>query len=254
MNIEELQKSLEEIKTNYATLEKKFEDSEQKHTEELQKAEDRAVLAETLATLSKEDQEIFKSFSDEQKQEFIKADAETRMSALEDVRKAEAEPEDIPEKIQKRFSSLTEELKKQRKQTEESEKRNEELVKRIAKTERENRIKDFEKRAAEEIPAFSGDAQEKAIALMAVEDMPEGPRETIKKMLKAGDAAIAKNLVPVGSDGDVLDTPSDSSEAWKMIEKKAAELKSTDSSLTVEKAISKAMKDNPSLYARYIAG
>ncbi len=104
------------------------------------------------------------------------------------------------------------------------------------------------KRAADDFGLLPGTDGEKAVALKALEAVPEAARATLEKMLGAGQAALKGVTKPRGHQG-----ATGGSTAHDEITAKARDLMAADASLTFAKAYDRASLENPALYSRYLA-
>lgn len=138
----------------------------------------------------------------------------------------------------------------QRAHFEKMQKRAEE-AERIAKEEREARLRKEYIQKAQELSGLNISAEEFGpILKSAAEKLPEEEFTKLHEVLKSASKVIETSSIfkEQGRDGAGEDT------ALAELEKKAEELRKADSSLTKEAAFTKAMQEYPELYERYKRG
>lgn len=195
--IAEMQKELEEAKKNGAKI-SELEKSLAKAAADLEKAN--AALAEATAKASLDDaeREYVASLEKSERDDFLKmskkARAEVIKKSLEDDEVIKVEGRTIRKsKVGEDMFAI---LKAQ-------EARSLEIAKTLDE-ERERRIStELTAKAESDYGHLPGTAAEKAEVLKAVEEMPEAARDTLTKMLVAGNGAIKSAFGSVGRGGDI---------------------------------------------------
>lgn len=157
--------------------------------------------------------------------------------------KAELEKQDLSPAVKAALAKAEEDQKAALKKAEEAEK--------TAKAERDARLnKEFVAKAEE----FKGLTVEAAklgpILKSASEKLEKADFEELERVLKAADEQVAKSELfkEAGAAGGT--PPSD---AFEEMTRKAEEIRKSDSSLTKEQALAKAIEANPELQDRYLA-
>lgn len=113
----------------------------------------------------------------------------------------------------------------------------------LAKAQEATAMAGFTKKAETELAHLPGELTAKAELLKSVATLPEAVRTTLDTMLKAGDGALKVAFNTVGKRGG--EAREGSAEA--QLNKKAADLRKADASLTQAQAITKAYNENPAL-------
>lgn len=160
-----------------------------------------------------------------------------RVADLEKSQKPAGQEEDIYKGMTPQARQLMEDLKKQAQDAQD-----------IAKAEKNARItKEFIVKAAT-MPLIGITSEQMGPILKAVSEACPTEYAQLEAVLKANSEAIAKGdlFKTLGSDGSGA-----TETAWDQINKKAEELRKADSSLTAAAALTKAMQENPALYAQY---
>lgn len=116
------------------------------------------------------------------------------------------------------------------------------------------RVQRFQKQADEDFSRLPGTSEERATALMAIEDIKdEGARASIHKMLQAGQQAIEKGVAhPETGHSEHREGAGGSTEAEKQMEELAKSISERDS-ISYEQGFAKAMSENPKLYRDYLS-
>lgn len=110
----------------------------------------------------------------------------------------------------------------------------------------------FEKRAATEFGHLPGQTVAKAKVLKAMEGMDEEAKTALSGILKSAEAMVASGFVMKGHyDGATIIESGDESAEGKL-QKRAVEIRKAQPELTEAKAYTKAMDENPDLYAQTI--
>lgn len=119
----------------------------------------------------------------------------------------------------------------------------------LAKLEREERLTKEYVAKATEFTSLGVVPEELGPVLKAIAAVSPEQYTKLETTLKSASTAIAKSplLKEVGAGGQ-----GESSSAWNKIEKKAEEVRKSNSSLTKEQAQAKVMKEEPELYNEYI--
>ena len=202
---------------------------------------DKQALLKAFSELTDEDrQELAKSLMGEQKP----LTADEILKALNDLAAAdEQKGEDIPEPIRKSIELLGDRLEK-------AEKRAEEAETETKKMRDEQRAREFLAKAAEYehlpgvVPAEFAPILSKIAKALKNEEW-----EKLAEILKAADKAI--------EDGDLFreigrgESPDAGGSNLVKLNAKAEELRKADPTLTKEQAFTKALKQNPELYAAH---
>jgi hypothetical protein len=165
------------------------------------------------------------------KGEIAKRDAElAAIKAAAPVEK-QAEPA-LPEAVQKRMDDMQKRLDE---------------ADAIVKAERAERAKvEATAKAERDLPYLPGEPVEKGAALVALADLPRATRETIEKMLAAGNKALADAMVEKGAPGG-----GDAGSAEQQLNDLARK-RATDHNMPFAKAYSDTLADNPRLYNDYV--
>jgi uncharacterized protein YecT (DUF1311 family) len=210
---DEVMDCIKNIEGEVETFKKSMEgDGNMPNLDELLKATPQELQDAVKAELAKKDEEIAKLKGDNQADEGIEKSA-------------------LPEDVRKRFEEL--------------EKRAEEAEK-IAKAEREARIKaDIRKKA--EGYANAGSVDDIAEIMFKAQDVSEEFAKKIEGILSAANERIAKGKL-FAENGH---SDSGSSTAYEQLMAKAAEIRKNDSALTKEQAFDKATDIYPDLVAEY---
>lgn len=160
-------------------------------------------------------------------------DEEVRM---EDIAKSDL-PDDVINKVETIF-----------KQNQEIKEENEQIKKSLHQAREEQRKKEFVAKA-EQFQNLAVDSEEFGEVLKTVADSSEEAFDKVMNVLKSADNILKQNDL-FNERGSSLEGQSGG--AWGKIEKTAQSLMEQDSSLSKEKAINKALKDNPDLYKEYM--
>ncbi len=221
--IEDLTKSLDEVKSA------------------LEKAEASLKESEVLAKMSDAEKKYMDKMSDDEKAAWMKMSAEDRKSKIDGVKKNDETLEvagktiaksDVGEVAFAVFKAQADEMAEVRKAAEKD--REDASVSRLAK------------RASDEMPGITGTDDEKAAVLKAVEAVTdEAVRKSLEAIIKVANAVGEGALDTIGKNGGDVTKSID-----EKIEAAAVEIAKRDN-ISKSAAIAKAWVENPDLYKEY---
>lgn len=161
------------------------------------------------------------------------AELEKKVAELE---KKAAPEEDILKGLPEPVRKMVEEANQRAKQAEE-----------LAKAERESRLRKEYIAKAAELTGLAVKPEEFGPVLKAVAEACPNEYAQIEAVLKAANTAIEKSNLfnSIGKGGEGAGT------AWEEIQKKAAEVRKSEPTLTQEAAIAKVLREDQELYKRY---
>jgi hypothetical protein len=191
-----------------------------------------------ILTMSKADRDHLDELEGDEKEKYL------RMSPEERKAKVKKSTEDNP--VVFKSADGTEFRKSDDPRLVDMAKRADESDK-IAKDERDKReMSDLTKRASDEFGHLPGTPVAKAAILKAMGTMTEEVRKDLEGILKAAEKMVASGFAMKGvMDGSTADTSSPEAQ----LKKRAEEIQKAES-ISYEKAYSKAMEQNPDLYAQ----
>lgn len=198
---------------------------------------DNATLAE-ITKMSAKDKETFDKWPKAKQKEWLEGDEKKRKKMMEPDGDEKCSKADV-EAVTKAFEE-TQKADRERIQKLEAE---------ATELRKRDRLRNFTAIAKAELPHTSGTDEAKGADLMAVADALGGENtEAFKRhlgVLKAADAALAMQFTELGKWGG--GTPAS---AMAQLEAKASEIAKRDG-IRIEKAMDKAMAENPDLYRQY---
>lgn len=220
---------------------------------DLGEANKRADRAEAVIKLSSEDRIVFEALPVDKQQAFLDGDDAVR-KAMTPVEKND----DVTDDIVKSSPAFIELQKAQDELKKALDTANAKVTaaETIAKAEQTIRQKvEFEKKAETDFSALPGTAVEKGAVLnviaskLSVEEAAE-----VTKLFVAGNEALKQLGVSKGTDAAGTAAGADASSAWSKIETlaKAEIAKSSDKKMTIEKAVTIVMQNDPKLYDEYL--
>lgn len=136
-----------------------------------------------------------------------------------------------------------------RKMVEDSQKEAQEAISMVRKLEEQKLIGEYVTKA-KDFDKVIGEPDKVGAILKSIADKSEDDYKVIEAVLKAANERITRNdkiMQELGAGGD----EGTAGDAWSKIEAQAKELVKNSPDLTIEQAIQKVMKDDPSLYKEY---
>lgn len=219
----------------------------ERETKEAEDARDVAVEAQTKAeTDAKEAQDaLAKAVSGDGGSESEDNDGDDLKSKAAKMKKADLSPEvrAIVEKAEQDAADAKSEIKKAQDSAAEAHE--------LAKAERDTRVTREFIVKADSFRALPVEAEKFGPVLKSIsEKLTKEEAEELDRVLKAADEQIVKGEVfgEYGSSSGAAGAPSD---AYDALTRKAEELRKSDSKLSPEEALAKAMEDNPELERQY---
>ena len=233
------------IKATQEVLNKLTKEDEmpKEELEKLQKQMDemtaKLFASDTINGLSEDDRGIYKSFSKEDQEKFVKQETteEERTAMLQDARRRrQMQKNDETLKIGDTTIAKSEVgegvfaiIKAQQLQLDSSNKT-------IKKMEDDAKQKDLEKRAAEMWPNLSGTVEDKARTLKAIEELPQDQQAAQFAMMKTSNEAMDNVFKELGHNSQ------DVAKGEQALEALAKEIQDKSPELTYHQAYAKAMK------------
>lgn len=215
-----------------------------------------ALKYETVLKMTKKERKLFGGMSEEKRKEYMAADTEKRKAMMDACEKEAAkgkddedgdEDGDMKKKVKKLEEDQAAEIKARDERIAKLESYQVEANKQLEAISKRERLLHFTKRAETELPHTSGRPEEKGAMLMELAEKFGGEDSDVFKRyldtLKTADAAQAKHFQEVGKSGGAIN-------AGAALEAKAAEIAKRDS-ISVPKAMEKALRENPELYQEY---
>lgn len=243
MTIEQIQKKQEEQDAALATLK-----ADNEKAIKALKAENDVLKADNLiAKMSANQKAAFEKFTAKQKEDYMAGDTEKRKAMMDGCDKADVDAQKATEQAKK---ADTERIAKLESDRASDQARITKAETELADVKKRERIQKFTHLAEAELPHTPGTPVEKGETLMELADTFGDDSEKFKKMLgtmKAADAALKPAFTEIGKwGGGAVD-------AGKALEAKASEIAKRDK-VSVAKAMSIAMDENPELYLAYDGG
>lgn len=244
MTIEQIQKKQEEQDAAIALLK-----SDNEKAIKALKAENDVLKADNLvAKMSANQKAAFEKFTAKEKDDYMAADTEKRKAMMADCNKADTDAQKAAEQAKKADTERIAKLESDRASDQARITKAETALADVTKRER---IQKFTHLAEAELPHTPGTPVEKGETLMQLADALGGDEsERFKKMLgtmKAADTALKPAFSEIGKwGGGAVD-------AGKALEAKAEVIAKRDK-ISVAKAMSVAMDENPELYLAYDGG